>query len=185
MCGLCKISMRNSLKVKACSICKNTFPQTTQYFSTKGKGKLDFRCRPCQSKRQLSYRKNNPAYESNRAARERCTNVNHKNYSEYGGRGIQFKFATYAEFLLLLGPRPVNMSLDRIDTNGHYEPNNVKWSTHEEQMRNTRANVLNLDEIPKIKDLHKGGLSYSEIGILFGVNPRRISNVCRGLSWYE
>lgn len=77
------------------------------------------------------------------------------------------------------------MSLDRINTNGHYEANNVKWATHKEQMRNTRANVLNLDEIPKIKDLNKRGLSYSEIGVLFGVNPGRISEVCKGRSWYE
>lgn len=72
-------------------------------------------------------------------AKRRCANPADKRYSDYGGRGIQFKFATFEEFFAEIGPRPSpDHSVDRKDNSGHYEPGNLKWSTRTEQQRNRR-----------------------------------------------
>ena len=72
----------------------------------------------------------------------RCTNENYKGYKNYGGRGIQVKFASFDEFYACVGNRPSgDHSLDRFpDQNGHYEPGNVRWATLIEQGRNKRNN---------------------------------------------
>jgi hypothetical protein len=60
-------------------------------------------------------------------------------YRHYGARGIEFRFADFASFIEVIGPRPsADYSLDRIDNDGHYEPGNVKWSTRHEQVHNRR-----------------------------------------------
>jgi hypothetical protein len=75
-------------------------------------------------------------------ARSRCTNPNFPNWENYGGRGIEFRFSSFEEFLGELGPRPEGKTLDRINTNGHYEPGNVRWATPKEQQKNRRPDVV-------------------------------------------
>ena len=75
-------------------------------------------------------------------AKYRCENSNHHQYQDYGGRGIEFRFATFADFFAELGPRPNGLTLDRIDNDGHYETNNVKWATRKEQVVNRRITKL-------------------------------------------
>jgi hypothetical protein len=43
-------------------------------------------------------------------------------------------------FFADMGPRPDGMTLERIDSDGNYEPANCKWATHQEQQNNTRTN---------------------------------------------
>lgn len=80
-----------------------------------------------------------PEYESYAHAKGRCRNPKDAAYASYGGRGIQFRFNSFEEFLDTLGTRPApEYSLDRIDVNGHYEPGNVRWATRQTQSRNRR-----------------------------------------------
>jgi hypothetical protein len=72
------------------------------------------------------------------AAKGRCTNPNNKDWADYGGRGIEFRFHSLEQFLEVLGPRPKGLTLDRIENNGHYEPGNVRWATWEQQQNNRR-----------------------------------------------
>ena len=81
-------------------------------------------------------------YKAFEDAKFRCRNKKYRRYADYGGRGIEFRFATFADFLAELGPRPDGLTLERIDNNGHYEKNNVKWATKTEQMRNRRTTRL-------------------------------------------
>lgn len=72
----------------------------------------------------------------------RCTNPNADQWRHYGGRGItvceRWRWSLYA-FAEDLPPRPgPGYTLDRIDVNGNYEPGNVRWATHSEQMQNKR-----------------------------------------------
>ena len=77
-------------------------------------------------------------------ARERCISPANKDYSYYGGRGIEFRFNSFEEFYDELGPKPSpKHSVDRIDNNGHYESGNVRWATKREQMNNTRRQNVN------------------------------------------
>lgn len=75
-------------------------------------------------------------------AKKRCTNQKDKRWKDYGGRGIQFKFKSFEEFLGHIGSRPsADHSLDRKNNDGHYELGNVRWATRSQQQRNRRDSV--------------------------------------------
>lgn len=72
-------------------------------------------------------------------AKHRCTYPNAQAWSNYGGRGIQFRIGSFEEFYKEVGPAPTKEhELDRIDNNGHYELGNLQWSTKSQQARNKR-----------------------------------------------
>lgn len=78
--------------------------------------------------------------------RRRCLNPKNGRFHKYGGRGIGIcaRWSNFENFLADMGTRPgVSFSLDRLDTNGDYEPGNCKWSTPTEQQRNKREQVNN------------------------------------------
>jgi hypothetical protein len=84
-----------------------------------------------------------PEYLAYASAKSRCTNPNVKNYRDYGGRGIQFRFSSYQEFIQHIGYRPTpRHTLDRIENHGHYEIGNVRWVTWSQQQRNKRNSRL-------------------------------------------
>ncbi|WTW93672.1 hypothetical protein OG216_09905 [Streptomycetaceae bacterium NBC_01309] len=74
---------------------------------------------------------------------KRCENPNYHAYPNYGGRGITICpewRADFAVFLRDVGYRPSKeLSIDRIDNNGNYEPGNVRWATAKEQVANRRT----------------------------------------------
>lgn len=76
---------------------------------------------------------------------QRCTSETHVSYPEYGGRGIKICDAwlgSFHAFLKDLGPRPTKgHSLDRINPDGNYQPDNVRWATGKVQARNKRNSV--------------------------------------------
>ncbi len=79
-----------------------------------------------------------------RAAKQRCRNPNQKQYKDYGGRGIEFRFTSIVDWVAELGPKPgPDYSVDRINNNGHYEPGNIRWATKVEQSRNARCPCAN------------------------------------------
>ena len=85
------------------------------------------------------WRSKSPEYKAYQDAKSRCTNVNHRLWFYYGGRGIRFLFTSFDEFIGIIGTRPDNFTLDRIDNNGNYEPMNVRWASKSTQMSNRRA----------------------------------------------
>ena len=73
---------------------------------------------------------------------QRCTNPKNSNWHYYGGRGISVCerwLNSFDNFKEDVGEKLVsNLSIDRIDNDGNYEPNNIKWATPMEQMLHTR-----------------------------------------------
>jgi hypothetical protein len=73
---------------------------------------------------------------------ERCENPNATKYPIYGGRGISVCAEwrkSFETFLSDMGKKlSPDLSIDRIDVDGNYEPGNCRWATRSEQMRNQR-----------------------------------------------
>lgn len=89
--------------------------------------------------------KNSKEYKAWAGMRERCYSKTHGAYDRYGGRGIVMCdrwFNSFEAFLEDMGRAPSpDLSLDRIDVNGNYEPSNCRWATDTVQARNTRRAI--------------------------------------------
>lgn len=87
-----------------------------------------------------------PTYISWRAMLNRCRNPNADQYPRYGGRGITVcdRWASdFSAFLSDMGARPSpDLTIERVNNDGNYEPGNCRWATAQEQENNKSTNRI-------------------------------------------
>lgn len=80
--------------------------------------------------------------------KKRCLHHSNKDYKYYGARGIvicERWLSSFKNFFEDMGEIPKGLTLDRINNDGNYEPDNCKWATRKEQANNRRnSKVLKL-----------------------------------------
>lgn len=113
------------------------------------------RCRACRAERYSRTgadavrathgRCGTPEYTTRLNIIQRCTNPNNTHWESYGGRGIkvcQRWLDSFQAFYDDMGPRPsAEHSIERLDNDGDYCPENCIWATEDIQARNKRTNV--------------------------------------------
>lgn len=125
-------------------------------------------------------------YETYSGIKSRCYNPNDPAYKYYGGRGIKMCDRwneSFDNFFEDMGLRPDGLEIDRINVNGNYSPNNCRWTTHKENMRNRSNTVLSKEKAIGVIALRDMGLKIREIAESIGISENNVENVLYKPIW--
>lgn len=119
--------------------------------------------------------------------RERCYNIRNQSFKDYGGRGITVCdrwLNSFVNFYDDMGDRPGReYSIERVNNNGNYEPNNCKWATKKEQARNSRNAKLSMMKANRIREFYWAGIKTKELADMFGVSKYTIYSIIKFETW--
>lgn len=152
-----------------CYNCGKIVEKTLEHLQTrKNKGYNNMTC-GCFDKHYNNFYKNGLSNTRLRHIydnmKSRCYNKNNKSYKYYGGKNVTIcdewlkDFEFFYNWAINNGYQE-NLTIDRIDTNGNYEPNNCRWVNFREQISN-RTNTIKLKYKNQIKPLSEWAKEYN------------------------
>ena len=168
-----------------CSCGKNTTVSGTNL--RRGKTK-SCGCRRADNMRRVATKHGNsehPLYARWLNMHARCYDPHHNRYYRYGARGIRVcerwhDFALYLEDVLPTYRE--GLTLDRIDNDGNYGPDNFRWATYRTQARNRPSCIITEEEIAAMRAMYVStGCSQREVGEAFGYSRDSVKHYLRGL----
>ena len=118
--------------------------------------------------------------------KDRVGNPDYANFDNYGGRGVTvcddwYVYDNFKHWALANGYAD-DLTLDRIDNDGHYEPANCRWATRKEQQRNRRCAKLTPE---MVKAILKDTRSQRMMAPDYGVSQTMISRIKTGRQWAD
>jgi hypothetical protein len=107
--------------------------------------------------------------------RKRCLNPTHKAYKNYGGRSITIaaRWDLFANFIIDMGMPKEGQSLDRINNDEGYSPQNCRWTDFKTQNNNRRS--------ARIFNTAHGRISLTEAAKISGHSPQTLSWRLKGI----
>lgn len=112
--------------------------------------------------------------------KERCFRLTTKKYQLYGGRGItmcdewHYDFQSFYDWAMANGYKE-DLTIDRIDVNGNYEPSNCRWATQKQQQNNRNDNY-------KV-EYNGETLTLAEIATKYNIKYKKLWARVRKLKW--
>lgn len=130
-----------------------------------------------------------PEYKAWSNMKSRCYRQKDISYPRYGGRGIKVCEdwrESFTAFFADIGPMPFSgMQLDRINSDGNYEPKNCRWASRRDNVRNREITVLDTGTVYTIKRLRLVGINGAEIARWLDLSPSLIQHVLHGDAWTD
>lgn len=126
-----------------------------------------------------------PTYISWQAMIARCRYLSRDTEKKHVGRGITMcdRWQSFENFLADMGERPDGKTLDRIDNDQGYSPNNCRWATPIEQARNRRNKRLDYDKAVAVALARLRGESCPSIAKRYGISESLPREIVKGRSW--
>ena len=136
-------------------------------------------------KKYITHGKSKTAeYRTWSGIRQRCNNTEDKDYSDYGGRGIEVCNrweCSFENFYADMGERPSREhSIDRRDNMKGYTPSNCYWATRQSQHQNTRSNVMSERLVRYVR---ASGKSSTDLSEELGITRATINDVRSFRTW--
>ena len=122
--------------------------------------------------------------------KQRCLDKNHHKYHRYGGRGITvckewMEFVNFRKWALKNGYKD-DLTIDREDNDGNYEPSNCQFITSLENSRKRSDIKLSMAKAMEIRELFAtGDYSKNRLSKIYDVSRRLIQFILSGKAWAE
>lgn len=134
-------------------------------------------------------REKHPLYKLWNGMIRRCHEAGHKDFHNYGARGIEVCREwreDFWQFVNDMGPRPSSEhQIERKENDGPYAAWNCKWATVLEQARNRRTTMLTAELAAEIKKRHRNGELTGDISKSLRIDYDLVRNVVVGAAWRD